>query len=269
MSAARQPAVCEPTDLDPLASSPAKKTLMIVPTYNEAVNIEILLGQLLEFTNSMDVLVVDDGSPDGTGGLVEKHPEYNRRVFLLKRPPKSGYAGACREGYQWGLQRDYAACGTMDADRSHDPADVPRLIEAIQQGTDLAVGSRYLNGIRIMNWPLSRLLLSSFAGYYIRFLTGIPMTDPTSGFKMIGRSLLESADLSRYKTEGYGFIVELNFFAYSRGFKIVEVPIVFTERQMGDSKMSKRIIFESAFTVLSLLGSRLLGRSPGKPEVVI
>ena len=232
--------------------SKGMKTLMIIPTYNEAVNIPILLEQLLAVTGNLDVLVVDDGSPDGTGALVEKHAEFGRRVHLLKRPPKSGYAGAVREGFQWGLARDYAACGSMDADRSHDPAEVPRLIGMLEQGADLAVGSRYLNGIRIINWPLSRLLLSSFAGFVTRLFCGIRMTDPTSGFKMASRRLLETVDFSHFKTEGYGFIVELNFFAGRAGFKIEESAIIFTERQLGVSKMSKKIIVESALTVLKL-----------------
>jgi len=233
-------------------ASTEKKYLIVIPTYNEVVNIGIMLRDILALTPAVDVLVVDDGSPDGTGDVVEKHPEYGRRVFLLRRARKSGYAGACKEGLRWGHGRGYDACGTMDADRSHDPADVPRLIAALNDGADIAVGSRYRDGIRIINWPLSRLLLSSFAGVYVRALCGIPMTDPTSGFKLISRKVQEGIDFSRCAADGYGFITEFHFFVFRGGFRIAEVPIIFTERQQGASKMSKRIIFESAWTVLKL-----------------
>jgi len=233
------------------------KYLLTIPTYNEAVNIGGMLRELLALTPPVDVLVVDDDSPDGTGATVESHPEFGRRVFLLKRPRKSGYAGACKAGLRWGCERGYEACGTIDADSSHSPNDIPLLIAALEQGADVAVGSRYLGGIRIINWPLSRLLLSSFAGLYVRTFCGLPMTDPTSGFKMVSRRVLETVDISRGAADGYGFIIEFHFFAWRCGCCIKEVPIVFTERRQGASKMSKRIIFESAWTVLKLAALRL------------
>ena len=230
----------------------ASQYLVVVPTYNEAINIGAILESVLALTPAVDVLVVDDGSPDATGDRVEAHPAYGRRVFLLRRARKSGYAGACKAGLQWGLERGYDGCGTMDADGSHAPADLPRLIEALRQGADLAVGSRYLGGIRIINWPLGRLLLSSFAGIYVRTLCGIPMSDPTSGFKLASRRILEKIDFSRCAAEGYGFITEFHFFAWRAGGRIVEVPIVFTEREQGVSKMSRWIILESAWKVIRL-----------------
>ena len=251
---------------DTNASSLPQKHLVIIPTYNEAVNIGIMLRELLALAPAVDVLVVDDDSPDGTGDLVAKHPEFSRRVFLLKRPRKSGYAGACKEGFRWGYDRGYDACGTMDADRSHNPNDVVLLIAAVQEGAGIAIGSRYLGGIRIINWPLSRLLLSSFAGIYVRTLCGLPLTDPTSGFKMVSRKTLETVGFSRCTAEGYGFITEFHFFAWRGGCRITEVPIIFTERQQGASKMSKQIIFESAWTVLKLAAQRLLPRHETKAK---
>jgi dolichol-phosphate mannosyltransferase len=240
------------------------KCLLVIPTYNEAENIRPVLQDLLELETPVDILVVDDGSPDGTGDLVASHPQFGKRVFLLRRPRKSGFAGACKAGYQWGLENEYDACGTMDADRSHDPKDVPLLIAALQRGAEMAVGSRYLGGIRIINWPMRRLLLSWFAGVYARALCRIPMTDPTSGFKMISKKALQSVDFSRCSADGYGFQLELHFFGWQAGCKLEEVPIVFTERKGGTSKMSKRTVIEAMLTVLAL-GVRRLGglRPPG------
>jgi dolichol-phosphate mannosyltransferase len=236
------------------------KCLVVIPTYNEAENIRIVLQDLLELETPVDILVVDDGSPDGTGDLVASHPQFGKRVFLLRRPRKSGFARACKAGYQWGLQNGYDTCGTMDADRSHDPKDVPLLIAALQRGAEIAVGSRYLGGIRIINWPMRRLLLSWFAGVYARALCGIPMTDPTSGFKMMSRKALQSVDFSRCSADGYGFQLELHFFAWRAGCKLEEVPIVFTERKRGASKMSKWTAIEAMLTVPAL-GLRRLAAS--------
>jgi len=239
------------------------KCLLVIPTYNEAENIRVVLQDLLELETPVDILVVDNGSPDGTGGLVARHPQFGKRVFLLRRPRKSGFAGACKAGYQWSLENGYDTCGTMDADRSHDPKDVPLLIAALQRGAEMAVGSRYLDGIRIINWPMRRLLLSWFGGVYARALCGIPMTDPTSGFKMISKKALQSVDFSRCSADGYGFQLELHFFVWQAGCKVEEVPIVFTERKRGVSKMSKRTVIEAMLTVLALGLCRLARvRSP-------
>ena len=233
------------------------KPLVVLPTYNESEMIQMALDEVLGKASSVDVLVVDDGSPDGTAGKVKSHSMYGRRVHILERPGKAGLGSAYRVAFQWALKMGYDAVVEMDADLSHDPADVPRLLEALSEGADMAIGSRYLNGIRILNWPQSRLWISTFAGFYARSLTGLPLTDPTSGFKAIRRRVLEDLDWGNFTAQGYGFQVELHFFAWQAGFKIVEVPIVFTERREGNSKMSAHIAFEAAKRVLQLSVRRI------------
>jgi dolichol-phosphate mannosyltransferase len=247
----------------PHTTETSMKCLVVIPTYNEAENIRVVLQDLLELETPVDILVVDDGSPDGTGDLVAAHPQFAKRVFLIRRPRKSGFAGACKAGYQWSLQKGYDECGTMDADLSHDPKDVPRLIAALQRGAEIAVGSRYLDGIRIINWPMWRLLLSWFAGVYARAVCGIPMTDPTSGFKMISKKALRSVNFSRCSADGYGFQLELHFFAWRAGCKLEEIPIIFTERKRGASKMSNWTVVEAMLTVLALGLRRLVRRRSG------
>ena len=233
------------------------KPLVILPTYNESEMIQVALDEVLKKASNVDVLVVDDGSPDGTAGKVKSHSMYGKRVHILERPGKAGLGSAYREAFQWALKMGYDTVVEMDADLSHDPADVPRLLEALSEGADMAVGSRYLNGIRILNWPQSRLWISTFGGWYARSLTGLPMTDPTSGFKAIRRRVLEGLDWEKFTAQGYGFQVELHFFAWQSGFKIVEVPIVFTERRQGDSKMSTPIAIEAAKRVFQLAIRRI------------
>jgi dolichol-phosphate mannosyltransferase len=233
------------------------KPLVVLPTYNEAEMIQIALDEVLGKASNVDVLVVDDGSPDGTAGKVKTHLLYGKRVHILERPGKAGLGSAYRAAFQWALKMGYDAVVEMDADLSHDPADVPRLLEALSEGADMAVGSRYLNGIRILNWPQSRLWISTFGGYYARSLTGLPLTDPTSGFKAIRRRVLEDLDWEKFTAQGYGFQVELHFFAWQAGFKIVEVPIIFTERREGSSKMSAQIAIEAAKRVLQLSVRRI------------
>jgi dolichol-phosphate mannosyltransferase len=233
------------------------KPLVVLPTYNESQMIQVALDEVLRKASNLDVLVVDDGSPDGTAVKVKSHTMYGKRVHILERPEKAGLGSAYRAAFQWALKMGYDAVVEMDADLSHDPADVPRLLEALSEGADLAVGSRYLNGIRILNWPQSRLWISTFGGWYARSLTGLPMTDPTSGFKAIRRRVLEELDWGNFTAQGYGFQVELHFFAWQAGFKIVEVPIVFTERRQGDSKMSTPIALEAAKRVFQLAIRRI------------
>ena len=233
------------------------KPLVVLPTYNEAEMIQLALDEVLGKASNVDVLVVDDGSPDGTAGKVRSHSMYGKRVHILERPGKAGLGSAYRAAFQWALKMGYDAVVEMDADLSHDPADVPRLLAALSEGADMAVGSRYLNGIRILNWPQSRLWISTFGGYYARSLTGLPMTDPTSGFKAIRRRVLEDLNWEKFTAQGYGFQVELHFFAWQAGFKIVEVPIIFTERREGNSKMSAQIGIEAAKRVLQLSVRRI------------
>ncbi len=244
-----------PTD-SAFVVSRMEKILVVAPTYNEATNAPLLIEQLLNLPRKVDVVIVDDNSPDGTADLIRKHSQFGRRLFLLENETRRGFAQACKDGFCWAMENGYDLCIEMDADLSHDPADVPRLIAMIEEGADIAVGSRYLNGVRIINWPARRLLLSLFAGSYTRFWTGLPMTDPTSGFKAIRNKVLRSTDWSRFAADGYGFIIELHFLAWRNGFRIRECPIVFTERRRGTSKMSKRIALESALSVLKLACQR-------------
>jgi dolichol-phosphate mannosyltransferase len=233
------------------------KPLVILPTYNESDMIQLAIDEVLGKDSNVDVLVVDDGSPDGTADKVKSHSMYGKRVHILERPGKAGLGSAYRAAFQWALKMGYDAVVEMDADLSHDPADVPRLLAALSEGADMAVGSRYLNGIRVLNWPQSRLWISTFGGWYARSLTGLPMTDPTSGFKAIRRRVLEELNWGKFTAQGYGFQVELHFFAWQAGFKIVEVPIVFTERRQGDSKMSTPIALEAANRVFQLAIRRI------------
>ena len=239
------------------ASKDIHKPLVILPTFNEAEMIQTALDEVLAKAHGVDVLVVDDASPDGTAAKVKSHAAFKKRLHIMERPGKAGLGSAYREAFQWALEKGYDSVVEMDADLSHDPADVVRLLAALGDGADVAVGSRYLNGIRILNWPQSRLWISTFGGWYARALTGLPMTDPTSGFKAIRRRVLEGLDWSRFTSQGYGFQVELHFFAWQAGFKIQEVPIIFTERREGNSKMSANIALEAAKRVLQLALRRI------------
>ena len=233
------------------------KPLVILPTYNEVAMIQAALDEILIKAPEVDILVVDDSSPDGTASKVKGHPAFTKRVHIMERPGKAGLGSAYRAAFKWALEKGYDSVVEMDADLSHDPADVPRLLAALGNGVDVVVGSRYLNGIRILNWPQSRLWISTFGGWYVRALTGLPMTDPTSGFKAIRRRVLEGLDWSKFTSQGYGFQVELHFFAWQGGFNLHEVPIIFTERREGNSKMSAQIAIEAAKRVLQLSVRRI------------
>jgi len=247
-----------PTEDAAIAAAIPATTVAIVPSYNEASNVQSLIDEVVALPRRVDVLVVDDNSPDGTGKIVRSHPLFGSRVFLLARTGPRGFAMACRDGFQWSLDNGYSVAVEMDADFSHDPAAIPRLLDELENGADVALGSRYVDGIRIMNWPVRRLLLSLFAGCYTRFFTGLSLRDPTSGFKAIRRRVLRAMDWDRCSASGYGFIVEFHFLATRRGFKISEVPIVFTERCRGASKMSLQIMTECARAVFMLGCSRAL-----------
>lgn len=232
--------------------SPVRKAVVVIPTYNERESIGKALDLVLNLPRKLDVLVVDDGSPDGTADVVRARPEFNKQVFLLEGEGKAGLGSAYRRGFEWAAKRGYDAAVEMDADLSHDPADIPKLLEALEGGAHIAVGSRYLGGISVLNWPQSRLFISAFGGFYVRMLTALPMSDPTSGFKAIRTVVLKDLDWSRVQAEGYAFQIELHHTAWKQGFTIKEVPIVFTERREGDSKMSMAISLEAAWRVLRL-----------------
>ncbi len=235
----------------PLAGS-IEKVVVVIPTYNERESINKAIDLVLGLPRKADVLVVDDGSPDGTAGVVRARPEFNKRIFLLEGKGKAGLGTAYRRGFQWAVKNGYQAAVEMDADLSHDPADIPKLLEALEQGAHIAVGSRYLGGISVLNWPQSRLFISTFGGFYVRTLTALPMSDPTSGFKAIRADVLRDLNWDKVQAEGYAFQIELHHTAWKQGFTIKEVPIVFTERREGDSKMSTAISLEAAWRVLRL-----------------
>jgi dolichol-phosphate mannosyltransferase len=236
---------------------PSSQPLLVLPTYNEIKSLPEVLTCLLGLDSPLHILVVDDASPDGTANLVRSHGEFGRRLFMVERAGKLGLGSAYRAGFAWALERGYSAAIEMDADLSHDPNDVPRLLAALDDGADLAIGSRYVKGISVVHWPLSRLLLSLGAGIYTRLVTGMPLTDPTSGFKAIRREALRRLVLEKVTAEGYGFQIQLHFSAHRSGMILREVPIVFTERRNGQSKLSTAIAFEALWLVPHLGLQRL------------
>lgn len=245
---------------------PSSLPLLVLPTYNEATTLPRVLQQLFSLPCHLHVLVVDDASPDGTAQLVRHHAAFGERLFLLSRSGKLGLGSAYRDGFGWALQRTYTAVIEMDADLSHDPEDVPRLLAALDDGADLAIGSRYVQGISVVHWPLSRLLLSIGAGIYTRLLTGLPLTDPTSGFKAIRRAALGHLGIDRVTAEGYGFQIELHFKAHRAGLLLREVPIVFTERRDGQSKLSAKIAWEAIWLVPRLGFQRWFGSAGSRAK---
>lgn len=230
----------------------AERALVIVPTYNERENITRLIGSILEQDPRLEILVVDDGSPDGTGELVEALIQHESRVHILKRPRKMGLGTAYIAGFRWALQESYDFVFEMDADFSHDPAHLSQFLSAIEEA-DLVLGSRYRNGkVTVVNWPIKRLLLSYFANVYARVVTGLPVWDATGGFKCFRRKVLEAIDLSHVRSNGYAFQIEMSFRAWRKHFKIVEIPIVFVDRTEGQSKMSRAIVREAIWMVWRL-----------------
>ncbi len=232
--------------------TPIKKAVVVIPTYNESENIREVLDRILSVDPRLEALVVDDNSPDGTANLVRSHSGFGNRVHLIPRAGKLGLGSAYKEGFHWAFEQDFDACLEMDADFSHDPSDVPRLLTALDDGADAAIGSRYLGGVRVMNWPEHRLLLSTGASKFVRIVTGMPLTDATSGFKAVRTASLRNLDWNRFRAEGYGFQVELHFFLWKAGARLVEIPIIFTERREGNTKMTLGIAIEAAFRTLQL-----------------
>ncbi len=229
------------------------KSLVIVPTYNEKENILLIISAILEQNECLEVLVVDDGSPDGTGDMVDELSQTNPRVHLIRRKGKMGLGSAYVTGFKWALERDFQRVFEMDADFSHSPSDLNRFLEAAENGADLVLGSRYLdNKISVVNWDLKRLILSYGANVYTRLATGLPISDATGGFKCYCRSALEALNLDKMKSDGYCFQIETTFKIWKKGLTVKEIPIVFTDRTRGTSKMSGGIISEAFFLVLKL-----------------
>lgn len=236
-----------------------RRALVIVPTYNEAENLERLSAEILSQDPRLELLVIDDGSPDGTGAIADRLVAAEPRMHVLHRPGKQGLGTAYVLGFGWAIERGYDAVCEMDADFSHDPKVLKRFLAEIES-CDLVIGSRYKTGVNVVNWPLSRLLLSYGASIYTRTITGLPVRDPTSGFKCFRRSTLESLDLDGLKSGGYSFQIEVNFKVWRKGLTIREVPIIFEDRLQGQSKMSKAIVREAIWMVWKLKLQALLGR---------
>jgi len=238
----------------------ADRFLVILPTYNESENLLKIVPQILAQDPRLDVLVVDDGSPDGTGELADGLAAANPRVHVLHREHKAGLGRAYLAGFAWALEAGYDRMFEIDADFSHDPKFLLDLIAAVDAGADLAIGSRYKTGVNVINWPMSRLLLSYFANVYARLVTGMPLTDATAGFKCFRRSVLKAIPLQEVKSNGYAFQIEMNFRVWRKKFRLVEVPIVFTDRVEGRSKMNRKIVREGVWVVWWLRLASLLGR---------
>jgi dolichol-phosphate mannosyltransferase len=235
------------------------KALVIIPTYNEKGNIAEIIAQIQAVNPVFEVLVIDDNSPDGTGQLLDELSQRDRKVHVIHRPGKMGLGTAYVTGFKWALSQNYDLICEMDADFSHPPKTLAVFLEMAGE-YDLVIGSRYLDGVNVVNWPLKRLLLSYFANIYARVVTGVPVRDLTSGFKCYRRRVLEAIDLDRIKSNGYAFQIEMHFNAYYKGFKVKEVPIIFEERKVGQSKMSKKIVYEAVWMVWRLQWLRLTGR---------
>jgi len=229
------------------------RKLVIIPTYNECENISAMIDKVLSLEERFDLLIIDDGSPDGTADIVRRRrPEFPERLHLLERSGKLGLGTAYLMGFEWGLERGYDYLFEMDCDFSHNPDDLPRLYRAAAEGADVAVGSRYVQGVNVVNWPMSRLLMSYFASVYVRSVTRMPVRDATAGFVCYSRRALETIDLGAVRMKGYGFQIEMKYSAWRLGLRVREVSIVFVERREGISKMSGGIFGEAFFGVLRL-----------------
>lgn len=231
------------------------ESLVIVPTYNEKENIEKLIRHISSLSKELDILIIDDGSPDHTPDIVkalQNNNAFKEHLHLIERQGKMGLGTAYITGFKWALEKDYQYMFEMDADFSHNPDDLLRLLEACKNGADLSIGSRYKSGVNVVNWPMGRVLMSYFASKYVRFVTGMKIHDTTAGFKCYRRKVLESIDLDKIKFKGYAFQIEMKFTAWKMGFKIEEIPIIFTERKEGSSKMSGGIFSEALWGVIKM-----------------
>ncbi|MEQ9263069.1 MAG: polyprenol monophosphomannose synthase [Owenweeksia sp.] len=236
--------------------------LVIIPTYNEKENIERIIRKVFSLSYPFHILIVDDGSPDGTADIVKSlQQEYPEQLFILERKGKQGLGTAYLNGFEWGLAKAYEFFFEMDADFSHNPEDLVRLHQcSVQENKDVVVGSRYVKGVNVVNWPMSRVLLSYFASRYVRIILGIPVEDTTAGFMCYRRKVLETINFKKIKFVGYAFQIEMKYVAYKMGFSIMEIPVIFTDRTLGKSKMSQNIIREAVFGVLQLKMRNILRR---------
>jgi len=238
------------------------KGLVIIPTYNEKENIESIIRTVFSLKTAFDILVVEDNSPDGTATIVKRLiDEFPNSLYILERQDKKGLGTAYISGFNWALERDYEYIFEMDADFSHSPFDLELLYKTVQQkGVDVVVGSRYITGVNVVNWPMGRVLMSYYASAYVRMITGLSIRDTTAGFICWKRNVLESIDLDRIKFVGYAFQIEMKYTAVKLGFNVVEVPIIFTDRTRGESKMNKSIFREAVFGVMDLRKRSIMGR---------
>ncbi|MCS2853603.1 polyprenol monophosphomannose synthase [Bacteroides fragilis] len=229
-------------------------SIVIIPTYNERENIENIIRAVFGLEKTFHILIIEDGSPDGTAAIVKTlQQEFPDRLFMIERKGKLGLGTAYITGFKWALEHSYEYIFEMDADFSHNPNDLPRLYEACAvQGGDIAIGSRYVSGVNVVNWPMGRVLMSYFASKYVRIVTGLPIHDTTAGFKCYRRQVLETIDLDHIRFKGYAFQIEMKFTAYKCGFKIIEVPVIFINRELGTSKMNSSIFGEAVFGVIKL-----------------
>lgn len=244
-------------------------SVVIIPTYNEKENIENIIRAVTALEHGFDILIIDDGSPDGTASIVKRlmNGDLAGRVNLVERQGKLGLGTAYIAGFKWALEHGYEYIFEMDADFSHDPNDVPRLYKACaEDGADVAIGSRYVTGVNVVNWPMGRVMMSYYASKYVRCVTGLPVHDTTAGFKCYRRRVLESIDLDAIRFKGYAFQIEMKFTAYKLGFKIMEVPVIFVNRQFGTSKMSGGIFGEALFGVMRLRWAAICGKIKAKGQ---
>lgn len=239
------------------------KSVVIIPTYNEKENIEAIIRAVMALEDKFDILVIEDGSPDGTADIVKRlmAGDFKGRLHIIERTGKLGLGTAYITGFKWAIEQKYDFIFEMDADFSHDPRDVPRLLKEVRDnGYDVAIGSRYITGVNVVNWPMGRVLMSYYASKYVQCVTGIPVHDTTAGFKCYRRKVLETIDLDAIRFKGYAFQIEMKFTAYKLGFKIKEVPVIFVNRELGTSKMSGGIFGEALFGVVKLRLASMFGK---------
>ena len=239
------------------------KNLVLIPTYNEKENIEAIIRAVMALEDKFDILVIEDGSPDGTADIVKRlmAGDFKGRLHIIERTGKLGLGTAYITGFKWAIEQKYDFIFEMDADFSHDPKDVPRLLKEVRDnGYDVAIGSRYITGVNVVNWPMGRVLMSYYASKYVQCVTGIPVHDTTAGFKCYRRKVLETIDLDAIRFKGYAFQIEMKFTAYKLGFKIKEVPVIFVNRELGTSKMSGGIFGEALFGVVKLRLASMFGK---------